>query len=102
MNIRRAEHSRAVRVAFILEVRGRSCIETFEVQEIPNMDKLTCYPVGVTPNSRRFDASIAGARFDCQSHRRIFVGCITIMPIWLYGGAQCLISHRTTGFLPIS
>ncbi len=25
-----------------------------------------------------------------------------IMPFWLYGGAQCLISHRTTGFLPIS
>ncbi len=24
-----------------------------------------------------------------------------IIPFWLYGGAQCLISHRTTGFHPI-
>ncbi len=41
MNIRRAAHSRAVHVSFILEVRGRSHAETFDVQEIPNMDKLT-------------------------------------------------------------
>ncbi len=41
MNIRRAEHSRAVHVTFILEARGRSRTETFDVQEIPNMDKCT-------------------------------------------------------------
>ncbi len=33
MNIRRAEHSRAVHVSFILEARGRSLAETFDVQE---------------------------------------------------------------------
>ncbi len=37
MNFRRAEHSRAVHVSFILEVRGRSRAETYDVQEIPNM-----------------------------------------------------------------
>ncbi len=37
MNIRRAEHSRAVHVSFILEARGRSRAETFDV----HMDKLT-------------------------------------------------------------
>ncbi len=41
MNIRRAEHSRAVHVSFILEARGRSHTETYDVQEIPNMDKRT-------------------------------------------------------------
>ncbi len=33
MNIRRAEHSPAVHVSFILEDRGRSRAETFDVQE---------------------------------------------------------------------
>ncbi len=41
MNIRRAEHSRAVHVTFILEARGRSRAEAFDVQEISNMNKLT-------------------------------------------------------------
>ncbi len=38
----------------------------------------------VTPNSRRFDAWIAGARFDSQSHSRIFAGCYdrAILAIW--------------------
>ncbi len=39
MNIRRAEHSRAVHVSFIFEARGRSRTETYDMQEIPNMDK---------------------------------------------------------------
>ncbi len=40
--------------------------------------------LGVTPNSRRFDASIGGARFDSQSHSRIFAGCYdhAILAIW--------------------
>ncbi len=40
--------------------------------------------VGVTPNSRRFDASIGGAWFDSQSHSRIFAGCYdhAILAIW--------------------
>ncbi len=37
MNIRRAEHSPAVHVSFILEVRGHSRAETFNVQEIPSL-----------------------------------------------------------------
>ncbi len=41
MNIRRAEHSRAVHVSFILEITGHSRAETFDWQEITNMDKLT-------------------------------------------------------------
>ncbi len=41
MYIRRAEHSGAVYVSFILKTRGGSPAETFDVQEIPNMDKLT-------------------------------------------------------------
>ncbi len=38
----------------------------------------------VNPNSRRFDAWIAGARFDSQSHSRIFAGCYdrAILTIW--------------------
>ncbi len=39
--MRRAEDSRAVYDSFILEARGRSREETYDVQEIPNMDKLT-------------------------------------------------------------
>ncbi len=40
--------------------------------------------LGVTPNSRRFDASIGGAWFDSQSHSRIFAGCYdhAILAIW--------------------
>ncbi len=34
-------NSRAVHVSFILEARGRSHVETLDVQEIPNVDKLT-------------------------------------------------------------
>ncbi len=41
VNIRRAEYSRAVHISFVLEARGRSRTETFDMQEIPNMDKLT-------------------------------------------------------------
>ncbi len=41
MNFRRVEHSRAVHVSFILEIRGQSRAETFDWQEITNMDKLT-------------------------------------------------------------
>ncbi len=41
MNIR-AEHSCAAHVSFILEARGSFDVqETFDVQEISNMDKLT-------------------------------------------------------------
>ncbi len=39
MNIRRAEHSRAVHVSYS-KPEG-ALAETFDVQEIPNMDKLT-------------------------------------------------------------
>ncbi len=46
MNIR-AEHSRAVQVSFILEVRGRSRAETVDVQDISNMDKLTRLAIAV-------------------------------------------------------
>ncbi len=45
-NIRRAEHSRAMHVSFILEARGSSRAETFDVQEIPNMDKPVAEPEG--------------------------------------------------------
>ncbi len=41
MNIRRAEYSHAVHISFVLEARGRSRTENFDVQEIPNVDKLT-------------------------------------------------------------
>ncbi len=37
----RAEHSRAVHVSFILEARGRSRAESYDMQEISNMDKCT-------------------------------------------------------------
>ncbi len=46
MNIR-AEHSRAAHVSFILEARGRSRAETFDVQDISNMDKLTRLAIDV-------------------------------------------------------
>ncbi len=38
----------------------------------------------MTPNSRRFDASIGGAWFDSQSHSWIFAGCYdhAILAIW--------------------
>ncbi len=38
----------------------------------------------VKPNSRRFDAWIAGARFDSQSHSRHIRGCYdrAILTIW--------------------
>ncbi len=45
---------------------------------------ILAFILGVTPNSRRFDASIAGARLDSQSHSRIFAGCYgpTILAVW--------------------
>ncbi len=40
--------------------------------------------VWVTPNSRRFDASVRGAWFDSVEYLR----SVMIMPFWLYGGFQ--------------
>ncbi len=53
----------------------------------------------MTPNSRRFDALIAGARFDSQSHSRIFTGCYrpTILALW---GAQMSDFTQNYRFVP--
>ncbi len=47
------------------------------------------YCLGVTLNSRRFDALIGRAWFDSKSHSRIFTGCYydhAILAVW--GGAE--------------
>ncbi len=50
--------------------------------------------LGLSPNSRRFEEPDSTTNLTVEYSRGVM-----IMTFWLYGGAQCLISHITTGFL---
>ncbi len=61
-------------------------------QELSEDLKKELLLLGVTPNSRRLEASIRGAWFNSQLNIH---GLLWSLPFWLFGGAQILISQRT-------